>query len=127
MINKKNGEIIISNKLTIYPQYTFEDFKTTCYYKNQDGIRVIYLDEPQIICGRKYMVELFFRNKIIYMVILVCCDVTISECDEPKRKAVHDSILKKLGIMEGQKYTWGKITSEYDARSNISSINILYY
>lgn len=127
MINKKNGEIVISNRLTIHSKYTFDDFKTTCYYKNQDGIRVIYLDEPQIICGRKYMVELFFQNKKIYMVILVCCDVTFSECDELKRKAVHDSILNKLGITGSQKYTWGKITSEYDARSNISSINIIYY
>ncbi len=127
MINLKNGEIIFSNELVIRPGYTFEEFETTCYYKNQDDIRIIYLDEPQIICNRKYLIQLFFQNKVIYMVYLICCDVSFSEKNEYKRKKIHDSILEQLGIKKTQEFIWGKVASEYDAKSNISSINIIYY
>lgn len=61
------------------------------------------------------------------MVSLICCDEEYSESDEPKRKALHDDILKKLGIIEHRKYDWGMISSDYDARSNISSINVTYF
>ncbi len=45
----RNGFILISDKLTIYPGFSFEQFKHTKYYKNQDGIKIIYLDGQQII------------------------------------------------------------------------------
>ena len=41
-------------------------------------------------------------------------------------KKIHDKILTEMGLLQGEKYQWGKIVSEYDVRSNISSINIYY-
>ncbi len=126
MIDIKNGVIKINDQLEIGPKYTFDQFKQTKFYKGQDGIRMIYLDESQCIMGNKYIVSLFFRDTVIYMVSLIGCDKEVSELDEPQRKRFHDEILKHKGINIGKQYNWGKITSEYDARSNISSINICF-
>lgn len=122
----RDGFISISDELVIYPGFSFEQFKHTKFYKDQDGIRIIYLDEQQIINGRKYIVSLFFRSEKIYMVSLICCDKEFSENDEAKRKLLHDDILNELGIKPQERYSWGSISSDYDARSNTSSINITY-
>jgi len=122
-----DGFILISDKLTIYPDFSFQQFKHTKFYNNQDGIKMIYLDGQQIIDDRKYIVSLFFRNEKIYMVSLICCDKEFSENDEKKRKILHDNILNDLGIRPPEIYSWGKISSDYDARSNLSSINIIYF
>jgi len=127
MKNINDGYIIISDELTIYPNFTFEQFKNTKLYKKQDGIKIIYLDDKQIIGNRKYIVSLFFRYGKIYMISLICCDEEFSEIDEKKRKMLHDNILKECGIENGSEYRWGKISSDYDDRSNISSINIMYF
>ena len=119
------GIVEIDNELVVKPNFTFEQFKETKYYTNQDGIRIIYLDEPQIIKNRKYIVSLFFRDGKIYMLSLICCDEEYSEKDESKRKDLHDLILKELGVLENSNFEWGEIKSIYDARSNISSINIM--
>ncbi len=121
-----DGSISISNELTIYPGFSFEQFKHTKFYKGQDGIKIIYLDGQQIIDDRKYIVSLFFRNGKIYMVSLICCDKEFSENDEKKRKILHDDILNELGIGTQEIYSWGKISSDYDDRSNLSSIDIIY-
>ena len=120
------GLVRISEDLTISPGYSFEEFKGTKFYKKQDGIKIIYLDEQQTIEKHQYIVSLFFRTGKIYMVSLICCDKDYSESDEYKRKALHDNILKELGIIEKRKFDWGIISSDYDARSNISSINVTY-
>ena len=127
MLDISNGFFKISDELTIYPKFSFEQFKHTRFYKNQDGLRIIYLDEQQIIDNRKYIVSLFFRNGKIYMVSLICCDKEFSEKDEAKRKKLHDDILYELGINQQMGYSWGEISSDYDARSNVSSINIIYF
>ncbi len=44
-----------------------------------------------------------------------------------KRKILHDDILNELGIRPQEKYSWGKISSDYDAKSNLSNINIVYF
>ena len=121
------GIVEIDNELVVKPNFTFEQFKETKYYTNQDGIRIIYLDGPQIIKNRKYIVSLFFRDGKIYMLSLICCDEEYSEKDESKRKDLHDVILKELGVLENSNFEWGEIKSIYDARSNISSINTIYY
>lgn len=126
MIDMKNGVIKINEQLVINPNYTFDQFKQTKFYTGQDGIRMIYLDESQSIMGNKYIVSLFFRDAVIYMVSLISCDKEVSELDEPQRKRFHDEILSQKGIDIEKQYNWGKITSEYDARSNISSINIYF-
>lgn len=120
------GYIAISKDLIIYPGFLFEQFKKTKYYKKQDGVRIIYLDELQVIDNRKYVVSLFFRSNRIYMVSLICCDKEFNENEEHKRKQLHDDILRELGIESQIEYSWGKISSDYDAKSNISSINFTY-
>lgn len=121
------GIVEIDNELVVKPNFTFEQFKETKFYTNQDGIRIIYLDGPQIIKNRKYIVSLFFRDGKLYMLSLICCDEEYSEKDESKRKDLHDVILQELGVFENSNFEWGEIQSIYDARSNISSINIIYY
>ena len=119
MLDISNGFLKISDELTIFSGFSFEQFKHTRFYKNQDGVRIIYLDEQQVIDNRKYIVSLFFRNGKIYMVSLICCDKEFSE--------KHDDILNELGINQQMEYSWGKISSDYDVRSNVSSINIMYF
>ncbi|WP_088810938.1 MULTISPECIES: hypothetical protein [unclassified Listeria] len=126
MIDVNDGRFVISNTLILYPGYKFDDFKRSKYYNGQDGIRIIYLDDKQIIDGKKYHVSLFFRNNKIYLVSLINCDSEISESKEEERKMLHDRILEENNILSGHQYEWGKIVSEYDARSNISSIDIYY-
>ena len=60
------------------------------------------------------------------MVTLINCDKDFQENEEKNRKGIHDSILQENGIEDGKENKWGKVVSEYDARSNISSINIYY-
>ena len=127
MLDISNGFLKISDELTIFSGFSFEQFKHTRFHKNQDGVRIIYLDEQQVIDNRKYIVSLFFRNGKIYMVSLICCDKEFSEKDEDKRKILHDDILNELGINQQMEYSWGKISSDYDVRSNVSSINIMYF
>jgi len=126
MIDVRSGTLKINDALSFYLGFLFDDFKKTKYYNRQDGIRVIYLDEKQIVDGNKYIVNFFFRNNKIYVVSLINCDEDILESEESKRKNIHDEILKKNNIENGYEYPWGKVISEFDARSNISSINIYY-
>lgn len=126
MINLNSGVLTITSELEIYPGYTFEKFKLSKFYTGQDGIRIIYLNNKQMIDGKEYVISLFFRGGNIYMVSLIDCSIDISEKDEPKRKEIHDNTLKKLGIKNEYEYSWGKVVSDYDERSNCSSINIVY-
>ena len=61
------------------------------------------------------------------MVSLICCDEEFSEKDEYKRKVLHDDVLNELGIVQKMEYSWGTVSSDYDPRSNLSSINIMYF
>lgn len=126
MENIKNGIIKISEELVITPQYSFSEFKKTSYYNGQEGVRTIWLNNMQMISGRNYKVNLFFRNEKIYMVSLVCCDKIFDFSEEFKRKEIHDDILRDLNIMDGERFAWGRIVSDYDKKSNISSIDIIY-
>ena len=126
MIDFEKGIVRVSEDLTIRPGYTFDDFKKCRYYRNQDGICVIYLDEKIDIDGRSYAVDFFFRNGIIYMLSLTCLDKDYTEEDEPQRKEFHDEILQEYGIDGIAKFDWGIVSSNYDARGNVSSINLEY-
>ena len=121
------GVIRVSEELIFFPGYTFNQFKKTRFYNCQDGIKIIYLDEQQIIENRRYIVSLFFREGKIYMISLICCDKEFVENDERKRKLLHDNILREWGIKMREEYSWGEISSDYDVRGNISSINIKYF
>ena len=127
LMDLRSGIIKINDKLVIHPQYSFKEFQETPFYKGQDDERVIYIEEPQIIDGRKYLVDLTFDNKKIYSVSLCNIDVELTDWeDEPRRKEIHDKILIENGILNGCQYGWGNIVSEYDPKGGVSDINIYY-
>lgn len=126
MLNTVNGELKINDELIVHPEYQFDEFKNTVYYDGQDGIKIIYLEKIQKIDTYHYFVNLFFKEKQLYSVSLINCDQNISESNEIDRKTIHDKILSENGIQNNVSYNWGKIISEYDPRSNISSIDIFY-
>ncbi|HEL8853002.1 TPA: hypothetical protein ACSZJR_10705, partial [Listeria monocytogenes] len=123
MLNTVNGELKINDELIVHPEYQFDEFKNTEYYDGQDGIKIIYLEKIQKIDTYHYFVNLFFKEKQLYSVSLINCDQNISESNEIDRKTIHDKILSENGIQNNVSYNWGKIISEYDPRSNISSID----
>jgi hypothetical protein len=94
MVEFEKGIVRVSENLTFRPGYTFDDFKKCRHYRNQDGIRAIYLDEQADIDGRSYAVEFFFRNGIIHTLSLICLDRDYTEEDEPKRKELFSIISK---------------------------------
>jgi len=126
MINLKTGEIRINTGLTLSPRFTFEKFKNTSFFDNQDGIKSIQLKEKQTIDSNSYFVSFFFRNSKLYALTLMIADMSISEKDEANRKKLHDEVLRINGIESGKEYSWGKIVSEYDKKSNSSEILIVY-
>lgn len=63
----------------------------------------------------------------IYMLSLAACDKDFDIKEEEKRKDYHDEILKSLGFENRTSSRWGNITSSYDKKSNISSIDIVFY
>lgn len=126
MLNTVNGELKINDELIVHPEYQFDEFKNTEYYDGQDGIKIIYLEKIQKIDTYHYFVNLFFKEKQLYSVSLINCDQNISESNEIDRKTIHDKILSENGIQNNVSYNWGKIISEYNPRSNISSIDIFY-
>ena len=117
------GVISLSDELVIASGYTFEQFRNTRYFKGKDPKRVFWLDEKLLFQGYSFMVSLFFRNGVIYMLSLLCCDLEFGMEEEKKRKELHDEILQSWGIVRPDQ-EWGYVESVYDARSNISSINI---
>jgi hypothetical protein len=123
----KDGIISLNNNVIISPGYRFEDFKKTLYYKGQDGLRIIYLDSRVIIDKHEYIISLFFRNNVLYLLSLICCDIEFSIERESERKKIHDEILQKYNIYQDDIFDWGKVVSEYDAKGNVSSINFYYY
>ena len=65
MLDIRNGFLKISDELTIFPGFSFEQFKHTRFYKNQDGVRIIYLDEQQIIDNKKYHTEIPGKMQLV--------------------------------------------------------------
>lgn len=126
VINIENGQIKIGENIIVLPGYKFDEFKQTSFYNGQDGIKIIYLRQPQNIGGNRFIVELFFKDGIIYSVSLICIEKDFSEKNEPERKLLHDKILESHNIDVRKNYSWGKIASEYNPRGNVSSINVYY-
>lgn len=127
MIDIKSGILKIGEDLVFSPKFTYRDFMKTPYFNGQDSKRVIYLEDRKTIDDKSYLISFFFRNEQLYMVSLINCDEDISPRDELMRKKLHDNILQKYGIENGKEYVWGRVESNYDARSNESSIDIFYY
>lgn len=121
----ENGILRIEGE-SFCPGYSFEMFRHSAFFNNQDGIRIIYLDGVKQIEGKKFIISLFFRDYVIYMISLICCDKDFTPETEKERKVLHDKILSEHCIMNEKEFPWGKVTSEYDDRSNLSSINLIY-
>lgn len=124
-MNFKSGIIEINGEI-IAPGYTFKDFQKTEFYNGQDGIRIIRINDTVKIDENKFVVNLFFRNKILYMISMICTDEEIPFSEEIKRKQIHDEILRNNGLNSESFFDWGNIKSVYDPKGNVSSINIIY-
>lgn len=122
----RNGILRLSEDLILSPEYTFEDFKKTSYYKGQDGIRVITLDDRYNIDGNTFLVSLIFVEGRLDNVSLVCTDEEFSWETEPERKKFHDRILNDWELSEENLFEWGSISSIFDVKSCVSSIVIRY-
>ena len=114
MNNISKGIISLSDDLVITSGYTFDQFRSTRYYKGQNPERAFWLEEKFMLQGHTFMAGLFFRNGVIYMLSLLCCE-----------KELHDEILQSWGIGRSDQ-EWGYVESVYDARSNISNIHVIY-
>lgn len=106
----ENGIVKVEDEL-FCPGYTFETFCRSSFYKNQDGIRIIYLDGTKQIEGKKYIISLFFRDYALYMISLICCDKDFTPETEKERKALHDRILSEYGIVNEKEFSCGKVIS----------------
>ncbi|MCR5529634.1 MAG: hypothetical protein K6F49_10495 [Saccharofermentans sp.] len=122
----RNGILRLSEDLIMSPGYTFEDFKKTSYYKGQDGIRVITLDDRYNIEGNTFLVSLVFVDGRLDNVSLFCTDEEFSWETEPERKKLHDRILNDWGLSGENLFEWGNISSVFDAKSCVSSVVIRY-
>ena len=122
-MNWKDGKFIIDGE-EFYPGYTFEDFKKTHFYNNQDGIRIIKLENMVYIEEHQYIVNLMFENFNLYMIQLYCVDDITLTSEE--RIEVNNKILEEYGLSEENQFEWGSIKSSYDPRSDVSSIVIIY-
>ena len=122
-MNWKDGKFIIDGE-EFYPGYTFEDFKKTHFYNNQDGIRIIKLENMVYIEEHQYIVNLMFENFNLYMIQLYCVDDITLTSEE--RIEVNNKILEGYGLSEENQFEWGNIKSSYDPRSDVSSIVIIY-
>lgn len=120
------GTLKINDEVFL-PKYSFEQFKKSAFYKGQDGKRIILLEGFYIMNGRKFLVSLFFRTNIIYMISLMCDDKEFTWENEKERKEFHDEILAEYSIIGKKEFPWGNISSNYDPRSGSSSIDIVYY
>ncbi len=119
------GIFSLAEDLVITSGYSFEQFRDTKYYGNQNPERVFWLKDEFEFHDHVFAASLFFRNEIIYMLSLLCCDKTFSMEEEEKRKDYHDEILRLWAITQSE-YPWGNVDSAYDPKSNISSIDIIF-
>lgn len=93
----KSGLIEINGEI-FTPGYTFENFQKSTFFEGQDGVRIIRLNKTVQISGNNFTSSLFFRNKILYMISMVCVDINPSfSWKKLNCKQFHDAILAKNG------------------------------
>lgn len=124
-MNLKYGIIEINGEI-FYPGYTFDDFQKSVFFEGQDGVRVIKIKDIVSINDNNFIVSLFFRNKVLYMISIICVDINLPFSEEIKRKQFHDEFLAKNRLNSENFFYWGNIKSVYDSKGNVSSINIIY-
>lgn len=121
----ETGRITIDG-VEFYPGYTFEDFKKTKFYSNQDGIRIIRLNGVVKVDEHQYLVNLFFREYTLYMISMVCVDIDIPFEEEEKRAVLHRQIMAEYGLSDVNVFSWGILKVSFDPRSNSSKIGLIY-
>ena len=121
----ETGRITIDG-VEFYPGYTFEDFKKTKFYSNQDGIRIIRLNGAVKVDEHQYLVNLFFREYTLYMISMVCVDIDIPFEEEEKRAVLHRQIMAEYGLSDVNVFSWGILKVRFDPRSNSSKIGLIY-
>ncbi|MCR5517608.1 MAG: hypothetical protein K6F17_03455 [Lachnospiraceae bacterium] len=121
----KKGIIEINGEV-FKPGYTFEEFQKSAYYKDQDGILAIYLDDTFQIGENEFLASLVFENGVLRMISLCCDDIELSWDDELERKKIHDDILKKHGLHPRTVFDWGEIESNFDPKGYCCNILIVY-
>lgn len=122
----KKGILEIDTDLRIEDTYTLQDFKRSIYFTGQDLSRIIFLDKKCRVQNHTFSISFFFKGEILYMIGLVCMDREFAPENEKDRKKYHDTILESWGLQDKNRFAWGSIASEYDSKSNISSINMIY-
>ena len=121
----ETGRITIDG-VEFYPGYTFEDFKKTKFYSNQDGIRIIRLNGAVKVDEHQYLVNLFFREYTLYMISMVCVDIDIPFEEEEKRAVLHRQIMAEYGLSDVNVFSWGILKVSFDPRSNSSKSGLIY-
>lgn len=124
-IDFENGTITI-DEVQFGPGYSFDDFMFTRLYDHQNEIRFFTLDGVKTIGDNHFLVGMAFQNRILLFVTLMCVDEEFTWETEEKRKELHDRILRKYGIDEEKQFWWGKVSSDFDQKSCISSIVFAY-
>ena len=126
MINLLDGNITIDSNYILSSKLTFDEFKLSNYYDNQNKKKMFYLKGTYKIDANFFHVSLYFENEFLKNIHLILEDDTINEYEELKRKEKHDILLNKDNVDEGNEYNWGSIVSVYDRRSNTSLIVLTY-
>lgn len=126
MINLIDGSIVMDNKFILSHKLSFDEFKRSNYYNNENEIRMIYLDGMHKIEDNYFYISLYFKNGFLKQVQGMINNKDITEANEGMRKKLHDELLRKFNISTDKDYDWGVITSEYDRKSNSSDIIITY-
>lgn len=127
MIDIYSGNIIIDGSYILHPHLSFKEFSLGNYFNNQNEKRLFNLNGLHQIQDKLFYVSLFFKESQLKQIHLVVHDDNITNpIDEPNRKIIHDSLLAKLGVIISGDFAWGRIASDYDKRSNISSIIVTY-
>ncbi len=109
-----------------YPGYTFDDFKRSRFYTDQDGILYIQLDHPIHILNHTFIITICFMDYELDLLLLCCIDKEIPFDREIERKKLHEQILAEQGLAPVNNYPWGSVDSIYDPRSNCCDIAIVY-
>ncbi|MDF2564836.1 MAG: hypothetical protein K0Q53_1231 [Massilibacillus sp.] len=127
MINRKDGSIVIDGGYTLHSRLYFNDFSRGKYYKGQNPLRLFSLGGVHEINKRFFYVSLLFKENKLARIHLLVEDDSIKEwSDEPKRKIIHDELLKTININKSANFVWGSVSSLYDPKSAISNIIITY-
>ena len=124
-IDFENG-IITIDEVMLGPGYSFNDFMFTRLFDHQNENRFFWLEEKKTIGDNTFAVGLAFQNRILLLAELMCVDEEFTWETEEKRKELHDRILRKYGINEKKEFRWGRVRSDFDRKSCISSIVFAY-